>query len=73
MQLAGKTAIVTGAGQGIGKAIARRLALEGAAVLVNDLVSEKAEAYTDVVHGENTIIGSMGGVRSLRRGHPGDG
>lgn len=44
MQLAGRTAIVTGAGQGIGKAIARGLAQEGAAVLVNDLVGKKAEA-----------------------------
>lgn len=44
MQLTGKTAIVTGAGQGIGKAIARGLAQEGAAVLVNDLVTDKAEA-----------------------------
>ena len=43
-QLAGKTAIVTGAGQGIGKSIAQKLAQEGAAVLVNDLVGEKAEA-----------------------------
>jgi NAD(P)-dependent dehydrogenase (short-subunit alcohol dehydrogenase family) len=44
MRLNGKTAIVTGAGQGIGKSIAQKLAQEGAAVLVNDLVGEKAEA-----------------------------
>lgn len=43
MILENKTAIVTGAGQGIGKAIARGLAQEGAAVLVNDLVADKAK------------------------------
>ena len=35
--LAGKVALVTGAGRGIGRGIARLLAREGAAVVVNDL------------------------------------
>lgn len=37
-----KIAIVTGGGQGIGKAIAAKLAAEGATVVVTDLVAENA-------------------------------
>ncbi len=44
MKLRGTTALVTGAGQGIGRAIALALAREGAHVAVLDVVKENAEA-----------------------------
>ncbi len=44
MKLAGKAALVTGAGSGIGRAIARLFAAEGAAVLVAELNEEAGQA-----------------------------
>ncbi|MCF2532432.1 SDR family NAD(P)-dependent oxidoreductase [Yinghuangia soli] len=45
-ELAGRTALITGAGQGVGAGIAEALAAQGAAVAVNDIDPERAEART---------------------------
>ncbi len=43
MELKGKVALVTGAAQGIGKAIALLLARKGADIVISDILLEKAE------------------------------
>jgi NAD(P)-dependent dehydrogenase (short-subunit alcohol dehydrogenase family) len=43
MRFSGRTALVTGAGSGIGRVMASRFAAEGAAVVLADVVAEKAE------------------------------
>jgi NAD(P)-dependent dehydrogenase (short-subunit alcohol dehydrogenase family) len=47
--LSGRLALVTGSGQGIGAGIAGYLAAEGAHVLVNDIVKEKASRSADAI------------------------
>ena len=42
--MSGGVAIVTGAGSGIGRAIAHRLAMDGLSVMINDLSLERAQA-----------------------------
>jgi NAD(P)-dependent dehydrogenase (short-subunit alcohol dehydrogenase family) len=49
--VSGDGVVVTGAGGGIGRAIARRLAAEGARVVVNDLDPEAAAAVADEIKG----------------------
>jgi len=72
MRLQGRVAVVTGAGRGLGEAIALRLAREGAAVMLNDLHAETAVHTADRIRGEGgtarVVAGSVteeGVVREL--------
>lgn len=58
-RLAGKTAIVTGGGQGIGEAAARRFAREGANVLITGRTAEKLEKVVDAIRAEGGEASSM--------------
>ncbi|ORT56418.1 bifunctional rhamnulose-1-phosphate aldolase/short-chain dehydrogenase [Streptomyces sp. CB03238] len=54
--LAARVALVTGAGSGIGKAVAQRLSAEGACVVVADLNGESAEAVADELGGADRAV-----------------
>ncbi len=58
----GRIAFVTGAASGIGKAIAARLAAEGACVVVADLDLEKARAAAAELGGPDVAIGVAANV-----------
>lgn len=51
MSVSGRTAVITGAGSGIGRAIAHRFAAEGARVMAVDRVGERAAATTREIEG----------------------
>ena len=58
MALQGQVAVVTGAGQGIGKAIATRFASEGADIGIIDVNGEKAQATSEDIRriGRNALV-----------------
>lgn len=52
MHIANRVALVTGGGQGVGAAIARRLAESGLTVAVNDLYAERAEQVSSEIRAD---------------------
>jgi 2-keto-3-deoxy-L-fuconate dehydrogenase len=56
MRLKGKTALVTAAGQGIGKATALALANEGASVWATDVRADLLEAYSGVSGVQTAVL-----------------
>jgi NAD(P)-dependent dehydrogenase (short-subunit alcohol dehydrogenase family) len=57
----GRSAIVTGAGSGIGRAVARLLAVNGAAVLVTDINEMGLKAVVDEIHAAGGTAASLVG------------
>ena len=56
LDLSGRVALVTGAGQGVGAGIAGALAQQGATVWVNDLFEDRARAVADDVGGKPVVF-----------------
>ncbi len=65
MRFEGKTAIVTGAAAGIGLAVARRLAREGARLIVGDWNGEGLDAAAPTI-GEDVVRHQVDVSRSDR-------
>lgn len=66
-RFAGKTIIVTGAGSGIGRATAHRIAHEGGRVIATDVVAERLEALTDELAGFDvaTVVGDVAATDTI--------
>ena len=61
-----KVAIVTGAGQGMGSAIAHSLAQQGASVVVNDINETTAKAtVSDIKSYNSAVISYVGNVTDI--------
>lgn len=63
MRLQGKVAVITGAGSGMGLAMATRFAAEGASVVAGDWNVERLEAAVESIQASGgTIVGAQGNI-----------
>ena len=68
MKLEGRTALVTGAGSGIGRAVALGFAREGARVVVNDVSEEGArETVTQIEGSAHAVVADVGRSDQVKR------
>lgn len=71
VSLAGKTAIVTGSGSGLGAAYVSELARAGAAVVVNDVSAEAAEATVNRIVADGgravAVVAPVGSTETAKR------
>ncbi|MDR3253663.1 MAG: 3-oxoacyl-[acyl-carrier-protein] reductase [Endomicrobium sp.] len=67
MKLCGKTAVITGSAQGIGKAIAEIFASEGAEIVISDINIESAQQTADAIKTQYAVeaIAVVGNVSKL--------
>jgi len=69
--LNGKVAIVTGSARGLGAATARRLALEGASVVITDIMAERAQETTAALKAEglsaHCVVGDITKAEDVQR------
>src|SRR4051812_38046298 len=54
--LAGQIAFITGGGSGLGAAFARRLAVDGARIVVADISAQAAAAVAEEVDGDTAVF-----------------
>jgi 3-oxoacyl-[acyl-carrier protein] reductase len=69
--LTGKVALVTGSARGLGAATARRLALEGAHVVITDIMRDQAEATSTALRDEglsaHCVVGDVTKAADVER------
>lgn len=66
-RFSGRTIIVTGAGSGIGRATATRIANEGGRVIATDVVAERLDALRDELSGleVETVVGDVAAAETI--------
>jgi 3-oxoacyl-[acyl-carrier protein] reductase len=71
MSLAGKTAVVTGSGRGLGLAYAREIARQGAAVVINDVDADIAAEAVRIIEAEGgravSVVAPVGTTETAQK------